>query len=270
MATKLSLFQIAISATMICVASESSGQYADQRELDVYNSKRTFFERSGFGAVALMPHVTSESESAIEFEYITFPESGRYHIAHPRAASRDWWFILNHRSGSGASQQHTYAGVFVAKRLKGPLDSQLQLLRNAGWSELSGADLEEFEDTHQSWTDFFELQDSDATEESFEQALGDWHAIPDPQTDESSWIHRRHWLSKPRVDECFQAIGGKQSADTDIFYQAHLIRFQITSGSNSRSPVDWRIGLRDADAFFIKTFSPEGIDLNGEYCVAID
>ena len=39
---------------------------------------------------------------------------------------------------------------------------------------------------------------------------------------------------------------------------------------HSRSPVVWNIGFRQADAFFIKTFSPQGADFNGEYCVDIE
>ena len=217
-----------------------------------------------------MPNVTSKLQAVREFEYLALPGSGRYRIARPTAGSPDWWFIVNHRSGSGASQFHTYIGIFIAKRLEHPLANSLQLLRNGGWHKLGGGDLKDFQHTYESWADFFDLQDTDASQESFQQIFGDWHAIPDPRTDESSWLQRRNWLSKPRLDECFQAIGGQRPASSNVFFQARLIRFRVTAELNSRSPVVWSIGLRDADAFFMKTFSPEGIDLNGEYCVAVE
>ena len=241
-----------------------------ERSLDTYNTKQSFFERSGFGAVAVMPHVISRARAAIEYEYMTLRRSGRYRIARRNLQSpADWWFIVNHRSGSTASPLYTYVGVFIAKRLARPLSSPLQLLRNTGWRGQGGNDLEEFSDIYESLTNFFELQDEDASQDSFEQEFGNWHAIPNAQTDEPSWVHRRNWLSQPRVDQCFGAIGGARSASSNVLYQAHLIRFRVTEQSNSRSPVVWRVGLRDADALFLKTFSPGSVDLTGEYCVEI-
>ena len=221
---------------------------------------------SGFGTLALLPHVTSRSEAAFEYEFITLPTSGLYSIPRERGRTGDWWFLVNHRSGSGASDVHTYVGILIAKRLARPLASSLQLMRNADWRELNGVNLGAFDNTYQSWTEFFELQNADASRESFTEAFGDWHALPDPRADDSSWLHRSNWLNKDSVDQCFRSISGQPN---NIFFQARLIRFRVTTSSNSRSPVVWNVGLRDADAFYIRTFSPEGIDLHGEYCVGI-
>ena len=258
---------VAVAAAFVSLAaSETAGQFGDQRNLDVYNSKRSFFERSGFGALALMPHVTSQPEAAIEYEYITLPGSGRYHLTHPDAGVPDWWFIVNHRSGSRASDVHTYVGVFIAKLLKSPQRDSLELFRNAGWLKLEDTALGEFRDDYPAWTDFFELQDSTSSQESFAQEFGDWHAIPDPDTpDESSWLERDNWFNRDRVAECFRAVG--RPAGDNVYFQARLIRFQVTMELNSRQPVAWNVTLNDADAFFLKTFSPEGIDIDREYCV---
>lgn len=270
MQIRLAMFRIALTVAITCAAaSDSWGQFRVQRDVHVYNTKRSFFQRSGFGALALTPNVTSKPQAVIASEYITLPASGRYDISRRRAPHGDWWFIVNHRSGAEVSERHTYVGVFVAKRLEFPLASSLQLIRNAGWRELDGVELGAFENTYESWTEFFDLQDASVSQGAFEQRFGDWHAIPDPRTDESSWVHRRNWHSASRVSDCFEAIGGERASGSNVFFQAILIRFQVTSESNSRYPVAWSIGLRDADALFLKTFSPEGIDLAGEYCVEI-
>ena len=271
MKIKLFLWTVTlVSAIPSVVKSQTINDQFVDRSPDIYNTKQSFFERSGFGAVAVMPHVTSRDRAAIEFEYITLPGSGHYRIARRNLQSpADWWFIVNHRSGSTASPLYTYIGVFIAKRLPQPLGSPLQLLRNRGWREQESDNLAEFSNTYESFTEFLELQREDANQELFQQAFGDWHAIPDTRTDESSWMQRRNWLIDVRVDQCFSAIGGPRPASSNVLFQAHLIRFRVTEQSNSRSPVVWRIGLRDADAFYLKTFSPEGVDLSGEYCVDI-
>ena len=281
MTRKLAGWGTAAVAIVAMTASETSAQFGEQRDVEIYSSKRSFFERSGFGALALMPHVTSKPEAAIEFEYITLPRSGRYRMRHPDASSGspDWWFIVNHRRGAGASRLHTYVGVFVAKRLEESQGGVLELYRNAGWRRLEEAELrpeetefeevqlEEFKDNYPYLTEFFELQNSTSTLEPFEQRFGGWHAIPDADASESSWLERDNWLSRDRVDECFRAIGTARPTGENIYFQARLIRFQVTMGLNSRRPVAWSVDLEDADAFYLKTFSPEGINIDREYCV---
>ena len=264
------LCRTVLAGALICLpGGEAAGQFDAPRQVEVYSSKRSFFMRSAFGTLALLPNVTSRSEAAFEFEFITLPTSGLYSVPRGRGGTGDWWFLVNHRSGSGASEVHTYVGILIAKRLERPLANSLQLMRNAGWRELDGVDLGSFENTYPSWTEFFDLQDADASRESFTEAFGDWHALPDPRADESSWLHRNNWLNKDSVDRCFQSTGEPPSSDSNIFFQARLIRFRVTTSSNSQSPVAWNVGLRDADAFYMRTFSPEGIDLHGEYCVGI-
>ena len=258
---------VAVATGIVAVApGNTAAQFGDPGTPDVYTSKRSFFERSGFGALAVMPHVTSESEAANEYEYIALPSSGRYDITHPEGTIPNWWFIVNHRSGSRASTAYTYVGVFIAKRLESPQRDSVELFRNAEWLRL-GDTLDAFNDNYQSRTDFFELQDSTSRQESFEQEFGNWHAIPDKDNDESSWLERDNWLSRARVAACFSAVGGTRPTDDNVYYQARLIRFRVTRGLNSRQPVAWEVTLDDADAFFLKTFSPEGIDMDREYCV---
>lgn len=253
----------------VAESQESIEQFVD-RTTNAYNSKRSFFASSGFGAVAVMPHVISQDQAKIENEYITLPSSGKYRIVRGRLQSpADWWFVVNHRRGSGGSQFYAYIGVFIAKRLAQPLDSPLQLSRNGGWRSQGQEDLERFDRLFGSLVPFFELQHEDASQDAFRQEFGNWHAIPDAQTDESSWLSRRSWLSKDRVEECFSAIGGTRPASSNVMVQARLIRFRVTERLNSRSPVVWRVGLRDADSFYLKTFSPVNVDLSGEYCVEI-
>ena len=266
---------LSCSLALVCAvptvtSTAVSEQYVDYRNPDVYNSKRNFFERSGFGALAVMPNVTSQSIAANEYEYITLSISGLYRIARQRLRSPDWWFILNHRSGSRVSDRHTYAGVFIAKRLKQPQAIPLELFRSTGWYELGPDSLDEFTKTYESLEEFFELQHDGAMQNSFEQVFGGWHAKPDIETNESSWHQRKNWLIKSSIDRCFQAIGEGKFDESKVFFQARLIRFRVTTGLNSRSPVVWNIGLRQADAFFIKTFSPQSVDFNGEYCVDIE
>ena len=260
----------AFIAVPITVPSHGSvlQQFVD-RTTDFYDLKRDFFELSGFGALAIMPNVTSDSEKANEFEYITFGMSGKYRIARGRMRSpADWWFIVNHRRGSGASTRYSYIGVFVAKRLAQPLSRQLHLHRNDGWTTREGTELGDFDDTYTSWRRFLELQGDNGTEEAFGREFGDWHAISDTPSGEYSWVDRNSWSNDRRVEECFSAIGGGLGG-ADVMFQAHLIRFRVTESSNSRAPVAWQTGLRNADALYVKTFSPEAGDLTGEYCIEI-
>ena len=243
---------------------------SDYSNSEAYNSKRSFFETSGFGALAVMPNVTSQREAVIEYEYIALPHSGLYRIERNRLKSPDWWFIVNHRSGSKVSDRPTYIGVLIAKRLRQPQARPLELFRNAGWSEPGPDGLNGFHGTYELLEEFFKLQDSGAEQYSFEQAFGKWHANPNTESIESSWGYRSYWRSSTSVEECFQDIGGQQYDESNLLFQARLVRFRVTSGTNSRSPVAWDIGLREADAFFIKTFSPQGADFDGEYCVAIE
>ena len=176
--------RVSCSLALACVviASSVSGQSVDYRDSEVYRSKRNFFETSGFGALAVMPNVTLQSLAAIENEYIVLPGSGLYHIGRGRLKSPDWWFIVNHRSGSRVSNRPTYIGVLIAKRLRQPQGRSLELFRNAGWSGSGPDDLEGFQGTYDSLKEFFELQGKESQQYSFEQVFGQWHARPDPES----------------------------------------------------------------------------------------
>ena len=258
-------------AVHIVIPSAVFAQNFDYRDSAVYNSKRNFFETSGFGALAIMPNVTSQALAVIENEYIALPVSGLYRIGRGRVNSPDWWFIVNHRSGSRVSERPTYIGVLIAKRLRQPQARPLELFRNTGWFGSGPDGLEGFQRTYESFEKFFELQDRESQQYPFEQAFGEWHARPETES-ESSWIYRSYWRSSSSIEECFQGqdIAVQQAGEANILFQARLIRFRVTIGTNSPSPVIWDIGLRQAGAVFVKTFSPLGADFDGEYCVVIE
>ena len=258
-------------AVSIVIASSVSAQSVDYINSETYNSKRSFFASSGFGTLAVLGNVTSQREARIENEYIALPDSGLYRIHRNWLKSPyDWWFIVNHRSGSNLPDHATYIGVLIVKRLKTSQVRPLELYRNKGWFGSRPDDgLDVFQRTYRSLENFFELQDTDSSQKSFEKEFGNWHAKPDTEPSESSWRDRSYWRSSSSVEECFQDISRLQSDQSNLLFQGRLIRFRVTTGTNSPSPVVWNIGLRQANAVFIKTFSPLGADFNGEYCVVI-
>lgn len=256
--------RIVMAAIMLSIAP--SGSYAQidvYPKLDPYHSKRLFFETSPFGTLALMPNVRSPSQAKLEHQYMAFPKSGSYDIP----ARSEWWFVVNHRKSVAATDDYTYVGVFIARLLSAEQIEPLKLQRNEGW--YSGQDLDAMDEDFISWSNFFVLQDSDA-EEAFRQEYGEWHALPDSEARNSSWFHRDRWLSDDSINSCFGDVIGQEPDSSFISYRAHLIRFQVTSGVNTQRPVAWNVAeLNMARGIFVKTFSPEGVGLNLEYCLAL-
>lgn len=267
------LFRAMVFVAGICSVawSQDLDQQFESRSPHLYISKRSFFESSGFGALALMPNVVSRKGAAFEHQYITLSRSGMYRLARRRLKSRAiWWFIVNHRRGAGPSPHYTYIGVFIAKKFARPIDKPLHLYRNEGWQENDKAPHPfELSRDPELLGPFFELQREGSLQSlgMFQGKFAYWHATPDAQKDESSWAFRTSWLSKPRAEECFGAVGHQGPADSAL-YQGRLIRFRETELLNSLYPVVWDVDLGDADAFYMKTFSPTA-GLSREYCVDI-
>lgn len=272
MTTRLILWStaLALAGTVMAVAAggQAQGDFSEERHEERLPGKAAFFRDSGLGAVAMMPNVTSRNNAPFEREYYTLGGSGRYGLD----LDEEGWFIVNHRSSF--ARGHTYVGVLVAKRFGGSLGRELELYRNDGWH--GAPNVFQRIPVGKGWGDFLALQDS--TQNNFEDEFGDWHAVFAPQASESSqasddassWYYR-NWLDesiRARVDECFRAIDGQPSSD--VFYEVRLLRFQFTEGLNSRYPVVWDVGLRNVGAFYMRTFSPAGIDFDGEYCIEIE
>ncbi|MDE0179476.1 MAG: hypothetical protein OXP36_12890 [Gammaproteobacteria bacterium] len=267
MPTRLMSYGLAwiIGAAAISVAAtQTSELFGDEQTTTLYDRKETFYEQSGFGGLAVMPNVTSRRDARIEYEYIALPDPGRYRLARRNLRSpSDWWFVFNHRLGDQPAEPHSFVGVLIAKRLRTRPVNSLELFRNANWS-VSNPDTP-FRALFESSAEFFELQDSEAILESFEQEFGIWHARPDPNG-EFSWRHRGYWLD-PRVGECFRSVGSRETRH--VLFEARLLRFQPTNGTNTQFPVVWNIRTGNTDALFVRTFSPRGADVGGEYCVEI-
>lgn len=253
-----------ICSIIPAAAAGPSELFGDEKATRVYDRKETFYEQSGFGALAVMPNVTSRRSARIEYEYITMPAPGRYRIARRDLRSpSEWWFVFNHRIGDQPMEPHSFVGVLIAKRLSSPPVNSLELFRNVGWSVTDPNT--PFRALRASWAEFFGLQRNEGVREFFEQEFGSWHARPDSGED-SSWQHRGYWLD-PSVDECFRSVGNRQTSN--LLFEAQLIRFRPTSETNSQRPVVWRIGTGNRDALFVRTFSPRGADVGGQYCLEI-
>lgn len=245
-----------------------------------YLSRSHFYEDSGLGTVAIMPHVTTEEGAEWAAEYIPLPKNGTYHILRTRIDTKDWWFVANHRSGSVDQALGTYVGVLIAKRVNKDQKEQLQLYRNEDWRGSKDKKLEPFNDKYRRVEKFFKLQkdeieqDSNTEQEAlrrFEELFGEWHARPEKDSQDSSWEERFYWPIDHKVRECFLSVGNRQFIESNIFFQARLLRFRPTTEVNPRNPVAWSIGTGGTTALFIMTFSPYGDNnFDGEYCVAIE
>ena len=267
---------LATSLNLIAFSNESTAY----SQTVPFLSRSHFYEDSGLGAVAIMPHVTTEEGAEWAAEYIPLPKNSTYHISRTRIDTRDWWFVANHRSGSVDQVLGTYVGVLIAKRVNDDQKEQLQLYRNEDWRGSKDNKLGPFEDKYRGVEDFFRLQDDETEQDAnteqdalrkFEELFGKWHARPEKQRKDSSWDERFYWPIKHKVKKCFQSVGNRQFIASNIFFQARLLRFTPTTEVNPRNPVVWNIGTGGTTALFIMTFSPYGgNNFDSEYCMAIE
>lgn len=261
---------VAVGLAILLMLSETSfAQEAPDRLTD-FRSKRSFYEQSGFGALALMPNVQQPSQARIEHQYIAMTRSGYYENVRDRMKSSDWWFVINHRSTAFSDRDSIYVGVLAVKRQKLVQREPIALYRNSGWFNPANSRLGEFDGNYASLESFLRLQSQIAIYDAFSRVFGEWHARPREGDEESSWRLREYWEDQSSVRECFERAGGGDWDPSRLLFEAKLIRFAVTSGTNSQSPLTWYTGVSDTGTLFVRTFSPTSQALYKEYCLALD
>lgn len=252
---------------------DSVAQCPNEQETKTYDSKTKFFRDSGAGVMAIMPNVKSQKEAKSEYKYVAFKKSGTYKLEGNIAQKNDFWFVNNHRLGDSTSDDlssHTYIGVMIAKVLlhQDNLAYPLHLRRNEKWFDLEdNKSLSSFRGQSSSTaTEFMKIQHKKDLE-LFKDKFGDWHALANKEPRLSSWEQRKEW-SDYNLDCLKQISNSNNLTDSNILVEARLMKFQPTNMDNPEKPVAWKVQLGEAEAVYIKTFSPISPDFVKEYYIS--
>jgi len=230
---------------------------------EFYNS-RVF----GFGTLAFIPKAISRKDAESEVYFFALPRSGAYKL--PRQLY--YWFIVNHKSDNEPLE--TYLGVEIIPIYPENIipAAEVQLWRNDGWIRLDEptfngerAIRKIFENI--SIIDFFYYHGEYIALSDIDHKFGfKWHALT-KNSHINSWDKKVRW--KPIVEiNSRQFIRNFNSDIPDrprMMLNGLLIRFTTTNRVRSHAPVVFGFDGRNPIAAYLKIFSPDLTEFDGEY-----
>lgn len=218
-------------------------------------TNRTQFYSSALGVLAFLPQVTRSEDTKYAGQWDIFVESGRYRID-PRG---QYCFVLNHRDRAREGRRSYVAigGLSILRAGTQP-SRPISIFRNQGWSR--DGDLEYSRENglpkHISPTleTFVSAHDQSELEENDRLLAHRWHG---DFGGGESWVDRDLWAKSASAEpELIASLAGSEIEQSDLRFDAKLLRFTFTGTRNSNQPVAFCMEGDRRIATILTVFSP--------------
>ena len=218
-------------------------------------TNRTQFYSSALGVLAFLPQVTRSEDAKYAGQWDVFIESGRYRVA-PRGR---YCFVLNHRDRTREGRR-SYVAIGALSILRAGTRPRrpVSMFRNLGWSRNDDPEYarENGLPKHASVTleTFVGAHDQGDLEKNDQLLTYQWHG---DFGGGESWADRDLWIEAASAwPELITILAEAEVEQSDLRFDAKLLRFTFTGSRNSNHPVAFCMEGDRRIATILTIFSP--------------